>query len=430
MKSSRQYSFYQFMLWLLRPYAASNAKKMDTQFLRNRVHERFGKYPNYRATEDQPIWIHAASTGEVRSAGVLITELRELGYEGHFIVTTNTPMGADNIEPFLQEGDQQFYSPYDRTGIVNTALDTFRPRMLISMEIEMWPALWLEAHARNIPIVWANARMSQFVLQKYQERMRDLWQETLSCATAIFPQSEQISERFRRLGANDQQLQIHGNLKFNQPVEPVDNEKLASLKQVFGSGRPIWLAANTHAGEEYLVLETHKRLLEEFPDLLLVILPREPSRFADVASGCDANNPNLQVRSDDLNAPILVETQVYLADTVGELAELYKLADCCFVGGSFCNIGGHNIIEPAEHECPITVGPMMFNFEDVTDTFLDHGALLQAQDEDAFYELTAELLRSEEAREKLITRAKEVISTHAGSGKAQAEAIKAILMES
>ncbi len=427
MKSTRQYNFYQFMLWLLSPYAKSSAKKMDTQFLRQRWHEKFGEYPNYRATEDQPIWIQAASVGEVASAGVLMNELREQGYDGHFIVTTTTPLGADAIEPFLQEGDQQFYTPYDRHKVVCAALNTFKPRMLIVMEVEIWPTIWLECKARNIPVVMANALMSQYMLQKYQERMRNLWTEAVSSAAAILVQTEQIGERFKKLGANDQQVQIKGNLKFNHPVEAVCEDKLASLKNVIGKGRPVFFAARTYAGEEYLILEVHKRLLEEHPDLLLIITPQQPHRFAEVASGCEANNPNLQVRSDDLNAPILVETEVYLADIEGEFAELYSIADFCFVGGSFCNIGGHSIIEPAKLGCPIVVGPETQNYSDVIDAFLDKSALIQAKDGDEFYAVLLDLLNNESGREKLAERANEVLALNEGAGQSQAEAVFQIL---
>lgn len=430
MKSNRQLSFYQFMLWLLRPYAKSTAKKMDTQFLRKRWHEKFGEYPNYRATEDQPIWIQAASVGEVASAGVLMNQLRELGYKGHFVVTTTTPLGADAIEPFLQDGDQQFYTPYDRTNVVQAALSTFNPQMLVVMEVEIWPTLWLECKARNIPVVMANAIMTQPMLQKYQERMRELWEEVIGSAKAIFAQTEQTGERFKRIGAKDEQINVTGNLKFNHPVRAIDEDKLASLKNVFGEGRPIFLAANTFAGEEYLVLQLHKQLLEDYPDLLLVVVPAQSSRFSDVASGCDANNPNLQVRSEDLNAPILLETEVYLADTEGELAELYRIADLCFLGGSFCNIGGQNVIEPTTQGCPTIVGPETYNFGDVVDVFLDQGGLIQAKSEQEFYAIIEDLIKSEEAREKLVLRANEVLASNKGAGKVQGQAIYDLLTAS
>lgn len=427
MKSTREYSIYQFMLWLLSPIAKSTAKKMDAQFLRKNWHEKFGDYPSYRATEDQPIWIQAVSVGEVASAGVLMNELREQGYDGHFVVTTTTPIGADAIKPFLNEGDQQFYTPYDQKSVVNKALNTFKPRMLVVMEVEIWPSIWLECQARNIPVVMANALMSQHMLKKYQERMHKLWMETVSSAKAIYTQTEQIGERFKRLGANNEQIQIKGNLKFNHPVDKVCEDKLNSLKKVIGKGRPILFAAKTHAGEEYLVLEVHKRLLEDHPDLLLIMTPQHPHRFAEVASGCEANNPNLQVRSDDLNAPILVETQVYLADIEGELAELYSIADLCFVGGSFCNIGGHNIIEPATLGCPIVVGPETQNYSDVVDAFLDQGGLVQTKDAEEFYLVLRDLVASGEAREKLRAHANKALSLNEGAGRSQAEGIIQIL---
>lgn len=427
MKSSRQYSFYQFMLWLLKPYAASTAKKLDRQFLRNQWKERFGEYLRYRATEDQPILIHAASAGEARSAGVMMNELRALGYDGHFIVTTTTPMGIDGIEPFLQDGDQQFYAPYDREPVVKKALDTFKPRLLIVMEGEIWPAFWLECHTRNIPVVLANARLSQEQLQKYQERMHDIWKAAVQGARLILPQTEQIAERFKRIGAGEEQTQVLGNLKFNQPVDETSDDKVASLKHLLGPGRPVWLAANTQPGEEYLALQTHAALLEKIPDLLLVIIPSNEKRFTEVASGCEANNENLQVRSDDLNAPILLETQVYLADTLGETADFYRAVDLCCLGGSFSSFGGHNIIEPTTYRCPTIVGPMMQNYEDIVDVFLDQGALIQVKDPEELESTLEELLNSEESRQKLVQRANEVLQQHQGAGKVQAERIYQLL---
>ncbi len=362
---------YQWLLRLLAPALLLMARKQDPA----RWQERLGRYTG--PLPERPIWLHAASFGEAKAAGILIEALRQQGYQGPWLVTTTTRTGGEAIQAFLRPGDRHLYAPLDLQGTVQRALQQLAPRLLLVMEVEIWPNLWAECQRQGVPVVLANARLSESSLRKYLKFLPRLWRATLQRADCILAQSESIAARFRQLGVAAERVQISGNLKYSQAL-PADIEtRGAALRQQLGPRRLVWLAASTHEGEEAIALECHRVLLQSYPDLLLVIVPRHPQRFEQLAELCQQSGLNFQRRSLATDQSVASDTQLYLADTLGELLNFYAAVDLCWVAGSFVDVGGHNILEPAACGCAVVVGPDMRNFEAICQEFVAAQALLQ-----------------------------------------------------
>ncbi len=425
MKQQLQWWIYQGLLWLLAPVAVLLGRKLDRQSGQHRWRERFGRYS---ASSDQPpaaeppIWLHAASVGEARAAGLLIKALREGGYDGRFVATTTTPTGAATIAPFLQPADQHLYAPYDLPAVVERALAHIRPRLLVVLEVEIWPNLWRQCQQRGIRIIVANARLAERSQQRYQRRLAAVWHATLARATLILAQSDTVMARFQTLGVRPQQLQLAGNLKFSQGVDAAVQAQGRQLRQQLGRSRPIWLAASTHEGEEQIALDCQRQLLASHPELLLVIVPRHPQRFDEVARLCQQSRMPY-VRRSHSDQAVGSDIQVYLADTLGELLSFYAAADLGWVAGSFANVGGHNILEPAAYGCPILVGPKMRNFAEIMSEFLQQQALIQVQTPAQLTASIDSLLGAAEQRTALQNRAWRLLEGHRSAAERQAAAI-------
>ena len=435
---------YQCLLCLLTPFALYLAKRIDRQSGQSRFSERFGIFPHQPPEESKPLWIHAASVGEAKAAGLLIEALRFQGYSGCFVVTTTTATGADAIAPFLSANDQHLYAPYDLPIIVRRTLKRIRPSLLIILEVEIWPNLWRQCHQQGIGIIMANARLSDRSLRRYQGWFSSLWVQTLQYGSLVMAQSETVADRYKALSVTDQRLRITGNLKFSQQVDHSVKEQGVELRKLLGASRPVWLAASTHESEEQIVLDCHRKLLSTYPDLLLVIVPRHPQRFDEVAELCQQSGLSWSRRSrekDDAISQMPVtsqvqvasqvqvssQVQVYLADTLGELLQFYAAVDLSWVAGSFVNVGGHNILEPAAYGCPIIVGPKMRNFADFMEEFLAQEAVLQVQDSQQLYQGVQQLLDSPEQRLSYQQNAQVLLAKHQLSASNQAEEVLRIL---
>tara|TARA_R110001583_G_scaffold185625_1_gene345853 strand:+ start:1579 stop:2859 length:1281 start_codon:yes stop_codon:yes gene_type:complete len=408
---------YQWLLRLLAPAMLLLGRKQDPA----RWKERLGRYSG--PLPERPIWLHAASFGEAKAAGVLIDAIRQQGYQGAWLVTTTTRTGGEAIQPFLQDGDRHLYAPIDLDAVVKRALTQIQPRLLIVMEVEIWPNLWAECQRRAIPLVLANARLSGSSCKKYQKFLPKLWRSTLQRADCILAQSEAIAARFTLLGVKAESLQVVGNLKYSQPLPDDLQIQVADLRQRWGGDRPVWLAASTHEGEESIALDCHRALLEHFPSLLLVIVPRHPQRFDRVAELCQKSGLTVQRRSEGAATAVLADTKIYLADSLGELLNFYAAADICWVAGSFVDVGGHNILEPAACGCPMIVGPDMRNFADAVAEFQANGALLQVGDADALVDALLQLLSSSAQAGLMADQAGNCLSLHRRSASLQAETI-------
>lgn len=345
--------------------------------LRNRGYfarwlERFGWFPDPQM--ERSIWVHAVSVGEFNAAAPLIEELMRRHPDSRFVVTTITPTGSDRVRKHFGERVFHVYLPYDLPRAIRRFFARVKPRIAVVMETEIWPNLYFECQRQDIPIFIANARLSERSLRGYGPAI-SLITEAVRCTRMIAAQSDTDAERFLRLGADPSQIRVVGNIKFDMVV-PSGLDTLASeWRGLWGPLRPVWIAASTHEAEEAAVLQAHARVLGRFPDALLLLVPRHPERFKAAMSLCRSYGFRTTCRSEDGLAN--VDSQCFVADSMGELLKFYACADACFVGGSLDRIGGHNVLEPAALRKPILIGPHTFNFAEITETMVREDAAVR-----------------------------------------------------
>lgn len=311
------------------------------------------------------IWLHAVSVGETRASAPLVHALRDRHPAARLLITHGTPTGrAAGRELFGPDIDQA-YLPYDLPWCVAGFLRRARPCLGIILETEIWPNLYQACQARAIPLFLVNGRLSERSARGYA-RIGRLTRQALSCLSGIAAQSEADATRLQRLGAAG--VVVVGNLKYDAGSQATADIK-PDLRALVGD-RFVWLAASTREGEESLILEIWSRL--DIPNLLLVIVPRHPQRFASVAKLMRSYDPTLALRSD--NRPVSATTRLMLGDSMGEMASYYALSDIAFIGGSLAPFGGQNLIEAAAAGKPVLVGPHTWNFSEAADQALASGA--------------------------------------------------------
>lgn len=369
--------FYALALYLLTPFVLYRltARGIKYHGYLARWRERFGFFPDPRIHDS--IWVHAVSLGEVNAALPLIEALMQRYGDSRFVITTVTPTGSERVLRVF--GDRVFhvYLPYDLTSAVRRFLDRVRPRLALIMETEIWPNLFITCRERGIPIVVANARLSEKSLRGYWP-IQPLARRAIRCVSMVAAQSGADYDRLLALGAMPERVATVGNLKFDMVVPAGVRERGAAWREAAGAQRPVWIAASTHEGEEMAVFKAHAEVLRRFPDALLLIAPRHPERFKPVAAASHAYGFNTRTRSEDGNADPVC--QCFVADSMGELLDFYAAADVAFVGGSLVPVGGHNLLEPAALARPVIVGPQTFNFAEVTQNLVDAGAVLRIDD--------------------------------------------------
>jgi len=301
------------------------------------------------------LWIHAASVGEATAMLRLIERLIETRPELEILVTTGTVGSARLLETRLPARARHQFVPVDLPAWVGRFLDHWRPDLALWVESELWPNLVLATHARGIPMMLVNGRLSARSYRRWRWWPGMIGPMLGAFARCLAQDAEQ-AQRLRRLGAGD--VAAVGDLKAAGAALPVDQAQLWLLRRQIGS-RPLWLAASTHAGEEEIAAAAHHRLAVDHPGLLTVIAPRHPARGDAVAAMLAARGLHVARRS--LGDPVIGETEIYLADTIGELGLFYRLAGIAFIGGSLTPKGGHNPFEAARLDCAVLHGPDMSN---------------------------------------------------------------------
>ncbi len=338
----------------------------------SRWKERFGYFPV--PPMEGSIWVHAVSLGEFNAALPLIRALMYQFPQRPFVVTTITPTGSDQVIRELGDSVFHVYLPYDLPSAVGRFLKRVKPCVGVVMETEIWPNLFFACSSRNIPIVVANARLSEKSLKGYRPG-RDMVAMALNSTHSIAAQTDTDYRRLIQLGASPDLLHKVGSLKFDLRVS--NNIRLAGreLRSEWGEDRFVLIAASTHEDDETPLLEAFPRLLEYDPDVLLIIAPRHPERFSRVSVRCKSQGYRIVQRS--TREPVTADTQILILDSLGELLNFYAGSDLAFIGGSLAEIGGHNVLEPATLGIPVLVGPHTFNFAEITALLLNkHGAHL------------------------------------------------------
>jgi 3-deoxy-D-manno-octulosonic-acid transferase len=334
--------------------------------------ERFGERLGFTELRcaTPSIWIHAVSVGEVQASAPLVRAILAEYPQTPVVVSTTTPTGAQRVQALFHGNVAHVYAPYDTPGSMRRFFERIRPRLVVIIETELWPNLFHECGRRRVPLVLASARISPRSLGSYR-RFTALFREALSHGIVIAAQSEADAERFGELGAACERTHVTGNIKFDFETPAQVRDRAAAFRTPWLSGRPVWVAASTHGGEDEQVLDAFEEVRRVHADCLLLIAPRHPERFAAVAALVRAHGLGFVTRSS--GAPCDAKTQVFLLDTLGELPAFYAAASVAFVGGSLVPVGGHNLLEPAALGVPIITGPYNFNAQEVADMLVAAG---------------------------------------------------------
>lgn len=360
----------------------------------------------------QVIWLHAVSVGEVQAAQPVIRALLDRYPDHSLLVTTVTPTGSARVQALFGSEVAHVYAPYDLPGAVTRFFDRVRPCVAIIMETEIWPNLFAMCRRRSIPLLLINARLSGKSVQGYR-RFRSLVDQTLAAVTQIAAQGEADAQRFLSLGADSARVVVTGNLKFEQRVMPSLLERAEALRREWGVGRPVWIAASTHEGEDELVLDVFLQLRRQFRDCLLVLVPRHPERFEPVAELCRQRGLNTVLRS--TREPCSAQTQVFIGDSMGELPLFYAASDVAFVGGSLVPHGGHNLLEPAALGIPVVTGPHVFNFTEICNLLQTAAACRKVESEAGLERTVREWLADANARHRAGEQGRRVVERNRGA---------------
>lgn len=388
-------------LWLNRRRAAGKEEAA-------RQGERMGRAGRARPTGEL-VWLHAASVGESVSALPLIERLLSNRPDTHALVTTVTVTSARIMAERLPERAFHQYAPVDTPGAVRRFLDHWTPDRAIWIESELWPNMIAMSRARGIPLALVNARLSERSFRRWRRAPR-LISGVLRAFDLVLAQSADAASRLHQLGAPT--AEALGNLKDDAPPLAADPAALAELTAGVGDRR-LWLAASTHEGEETAAAAAHRHLGARHPDLLTVIAPRHPPRGGEIARVLRAEGFRLAQRS--AGDAIEPDTEIYLADTLGELGLFYRVSPVVFVGGSLIPHGGQNPLEPARLGCAILYGPHMENFRDAVARLREAGGAIELARAEALGNALGGLLDDEAMRTRLADEAARVAAKLGGA---------------
>lgn len=335
--------------------------------------ERWQERCGYSPVLKECIWIHAVSLGETLAALPLIKKIVAHYPETPILVTNMTLTGSDQVKKQLGDKVINAYVPFDAPCFVRRFFQRSNPKIAIIMETELWPNLFRQCELRKIPLVVTNARLSQKSAEGYQRFLASLMRWMMGCVTVLACQAPADGERFVRLGLPREKLCVTGNVKFDIALSTEQQQKGEVLKHQIGNDRFVWVAASTHDTEEKLMLNAHKLLLVQYPNALLMLVPRHPERFDAVAELLRVDQWRFSRRS--LQQAVMPETQVYLSDTLGEMMAIFAAGDIAVVAGSFKPIGGHNVLEPAALAKPVISGPHVHNFVQAVDLLKEADAI-------------------------------------------------------
>ena len=375
-----------------------------------RWHERFGFI---RESENRGgIWVHAASVGEVNAASPLIRALLKKYPDLPLTVTTLTPTGAKRLNREFGDKVFQSYIPIDLPGFVSRFLSRLQPRMIIVIETEIWPNLYLCAQQRNIPLLMANARLSERSVRRF-ERVSGFIATILQTVSWIGAQSVDDMSRLLECGADPQRIKMTGNLKFDLGIPASLEEKGAALRSRMNHGRPVLVAGSTHEADENVVIPAFTQLLKKLPNALLIMVPRHPERFARSTQMARDAGLNTELRSQ--GEVCSDEAQCFVIDSIGELMTYYACADLAFIGGSFGDLGGHNALEAAALGKPVLLGPNMDNAREIAEQLLECNAARRVNNQQEFLEKTEQILTDGALRDRMGQAGRSLVESNKGA---------------
>ena len=399
---------YSLMLYLLLPWALLHlvwrARKQPAYL--EHVGERFGIFPDNLPS--RVIWIHAVSVGETRAAEPLIKALQARHPDHRILLSHGTPTGRQTGLELYGDRVERCYLPYDFSWASRRFLRRFRPVVGVFMETEIWPNLIRASVRSAVPVYLVNARMSEKSAHGYR-RIGRLTRGALWRLSCIGAQTERDAQRLTDLGAKD--VRITGNIKFDR-LAPAEMLALGTtLRDSFGTQRPVFLAASTREGEEAMILDVLAGIA--VTGLLTVIVPRHPQRFDEVAGLASQRGYKIQRRSE--NRPIDADTRIVIGDSMGEMFAYYAACDIAFIGGSLLPLGGQNLLEACAVGRPVVVGAHTFNFEDATRGAIEAGAAIRVSDAQELAGTVGRLLGDADLRHAMSEAGKRFTDAHRGA---------------
>lgn len=376
-----------------------------------RIYERFG-FCSFR--HHQTIWLHAVSLGEVNAAQGIIENLLKKYPLYSIVVTSTTLTGSNRIKTLFGNAVSHSYLPYDISFFLKQFIKRINPCLVIIMETEIWPNMLCILAKNKIPLMLANARLSERSCFQYQ-KIKFFISPLMQRFNLIAAQTQADRERFLSLGASSQQVIVAGNIKFDINLPEDLSGKVKHYRERFSPPRQILVAASTHEGEEILFFKLIHSLRASYSKLLFIIIPRHPERFNEVYRQALLHNLNIMKWSQNHNIDLSID--VLLIDAMGELFNFYAMADLVFVGGSMIQLGGHNILEPALLAKPILTGPYVANFAEIVRMFKAAEALIQIHDENDLKIQLVHLLNEPFKADRLGQNAYQVLKNNAGGFK-------------
>ena len=409
--------WYNAALALVKPLYQSRIRKRatDPEQLQQELTERFGPFQPPKNLH--AIWFHVVSVGETNAAQPLIEHYLKLGHP--VLVTNTTKTGQARAKSLFLKAPyldlfQAVYLPADQKTLIREFYQKYQPKLLLLMETELWPNLLDQAPQFNVPSVLLNARLSEKSAKGYV-KVKGLTRGMLKNLTGLLAQDTATQQRYIQLGIAAEKTQVLGNIKFDITAPERFIHQADQLKQEWQlGGRKIVTLASTHAPEEKEILSVLKAALEADPYLVCIVVPRHPERFDEVFQAAQSLGLKIQRRS--LGQHIKADTQVYLADSMGEMWLWYALSQACYVGGSLNEPGGgHNILEPIALNVPTVLGKNYFNFQTIVDEFVQADAVAVVQDAQQAAEVLLELLQDQVKAEILNAAAQQIMQLNTGS---------------
>lgn len=409
--------WYNAALALVKPLYQSRIRKRatDPEQLQQELTERFGPFQPPKNLH--AIWFHVVSVGETNAAQPLIEHYLKLGHP--VLVTNTTKTGQARAKSLFLKAPyldlfQAVYLPADQKTLIREFYQKYQPKLLLLMETELWPNLLDQAPQFNVPTVLLNARLSEKSAKGYT-KVKGLTRGMLQQLTQLLAQDIATQQRYIQLGIAAEKTQVLGNIKFDITAPERFIQQADQLTQEWQlGGRKIVTLASTHAPEEKEILSALKAALEADPYLVCIVVPRHPERFDEVFQAAQSLGLKTQRRS--LGQRIEADTQVYLADSMGEMWLWYALSQACYVGGSLNEPGGgHNILEPIALNVPTVLGKNYFNFQTIVDEFVQADAVAVVQDAQQATDILLELLRDQVKAENLNAAAQQIMQLNTGS---------------
>ncbi|KTD46398.1 lipid IV(A) 3-deoxy-D-manno-octulosonic acid transferase [Legionella quateirensis] len=401
---------YSLLMYLLTPYILLRLwwKGRKLPGYRTRILERFSI--GVHDSKPVDVWLHAVSLGEVIAAIPLIDAMLEKHWS--VLVTTMTPTGSERVKARFGDKVAHRYIPYDLPAVLKRFFKQVQPRIGVIMETELWPNLINQAHAAKVPLLLANARLSERSLKGYM-KLKVLFKPVLNQFSAILAQSEDDAKRFIALGARTDIVQVLGNMKFDLQTNTIDSARFNELKSHWGSERVAVIAASTHDDEESRILSELPRLQKAIPNVVLLIAPRHPERFQTVYQLSVQAGYNTGLRS-DLNT-VSSANEVVILDCLGELLGLFQISDYAFVGGSLVPVGGHNVLEPIAMNVPVLSGNQVHNFKTICTDLEEAEAIQIVSQADELIDAIIKLHQDKEFQSRMVENATAVLEQNKGS---------------